>query len=96
MSAGNDPYPEGSTLCELDRAAGARKGTAFRCFKRLLSTLQEGTDYLVFHHRHDGERLASLHRQGRVYANSLNIVMLAPHAARAVADAMRDEAGATR
>lgn len=96
MSAGNDPYPDGSTFCELDRAAGATKGTAFRCFKRLLPTFEEGVDYVVLHHERDGERVASLRRQGRVYANSLNVVVLGPRAAGAVADSMCGGTGATR
>lgn len=88
MSSGNAPYPDAATLLELDRAAGATKGTAFRCFKRLLPGFEEGVDYVVLHHRNDEERVASLRRQGRIYANSLNVVVLGPRAAQAVAEAM--------
>lgn len=96
MSSGNEPYPDTATLLELDRAAGATKGTAFRCFKRLLPHFEEGIDYVVLHHYSDEERVASLRRQGRVYANSVNVVVLGPRAAQAVAEAMRGSAATPR
>lgn len=94
MSSGNTPYPDAATLRELDRAAGAPKGTAFRCFKRLLPAFEEGVDYVVLHYQNDEERVASLRRRGRIYANSLNVVVLGPRAAQAVAEAMSGDAGA--
>ena len=96
MNSGNASYPDTATLLELDRAAGATKGTAFRCFKRLLPGLEEGVDYVVLHHRTDEERVASLRRQGRIYANSVNVVVLGSRAAQAIAEAMSGDAASPR
>jgi hypothetical protein len=70
-----------SSLREIDEAAGAPKGSAFRAFKRLLPELVEGRDFLVAAAATHADLRARLLSSGRVYRNSVNPVLLAPAAA---------------
>ena len=64
------------SLRELDEAAGTTKGTAFRCFKRHADTLNEGTDYCVLRPEDHTDAIAAMRSAGRLYASSVNIVLL--------------------
>ena len=68
------------TFKELDAACGVVKGSAFRAFKALADELHEGVDF----HCHDARLAADTHaellRAGRIYAGSLNAVLLAERA----------------
>lgn len=70
--------PGWATLHEIDRAAGAAKGAAFRAFKRSLAQWREGPDYVVLDATRHRAQIDALRAQGRVYASSVNIVMVAP------------------
>lgn len=74
---------------ELDLAAGHGKGAAFRAFKALSATFREDEDYVVLAHDRDAEAIAALREQGRIYANSVNVVLVAPSLAAAILDALQ-------
>jgi hypothetical protein len=81
------------TLRELDAALQRPKGTAFRAFKRLVETLQEGRDFRVLRRDRDGEEIQHLRTAARIYASSINVVLLSPAAAAAVGAAVIAPAG---
>ncbi|MBI2384127.1 MAG: hypothetical protein HYV18_08665 [Gammaproteobacteria bacterium] len=74
---------------ELDAALGLPKGGAFRAFKRLEPGLREGTDYRVLVPGRDDDALESLRRGGRIYASTVNLVLLSPAAAARVRAALQ-------
>ena len=76
------------TLRELDRQAGQPKGAAFRAFKRLAPRWREERDYRVLDAGRDRAEVESLRAAERVYASSRAIILLAPAAARQIADAL--------
>ena len=84
--------PRWRTLRELDLAAARDKGAAFRIFKRLAGEYREGTDYVVLHHEADATAVNALREQQRVYANSINVVLLSPAFAAAVLAALQASA----
>lgn len=82
------PYRNWLSLCEIDRQAGTAKGAAFRCFKRLERGLREGVDYCLLHAERDREVIDQLRQCGRIYAGSVNVVLLAPETARCLVDVL--------
>ncbi len=64
------------TFRDIDTALGAAKGTAFRAFKQLRPELVEGRDFSVLRADTHGRRIESLRRNGRIYASSVNVVLL--------------------
>lgn len=81
-----------STLLDIDRLARKPKGSAFRGFKRLLPTLREGPDFVVLDTAAPSPLLAELSAAGRVYRSSLRVVLLAPEAARRIAETLTPQA----
>lgn len=77
------------SLREIDNAAGAAKGAAFRAFKVLEGTFDEGRDYAVLHADRDREAISQLRVRERIYASSINVLLLSPDAAARVAAALR-------
>jgi len=61
---------------ELDEQAGVPKGSAFRLFKRLEPQLQEGRDFRLLYPGSDDTEIAGLRQQQRIYASSVNVVLL--------------------
>ncbi len=65
-----------ATFKELDLACGVVKGSAFRAFKALGEQLTEGVDF----HCHDARLASSIHAElvltGRLYAGTVNAVLL--------------------
>ena len=65
-----------ATFKELDLACGVIKGSAFRVFKALGEQLAEGVDF----HCHDARLASSTHAElvltGRLYAGTVNAVLL--------------------
>ena len=65
-----------ATFKELDLACGVIKGSAFRAFKALGEQLVEGVDF----HCHDARLASSTHAEllqmGRLYAGTINAVLL--------------------
>jgi hypothetical protein len=70
------------TLRELDERLARPKGSSFRAFKQRLPELTEGADYWVLNPREHAQALARLREQGRLYASSVNAILLS----RATAD----------
>ena len=73
------------TFREIDRAHGRAKGEAFRAFKALAAQLVEGQDFHCCDRRVDGEAFDLLEASGRLYAGTVNGVLLAPSAQAAIA-----------
>lgn len=69
-------YRDWRTLFEIDQQNGWTKGSAFRRFKRIEAGLNEGQDFRVLHHQHDREAIESLREQGRIYASSVNLLLV--------------------
>jgi AcrR family transcriptional regulator len=89
-------YPAWQTLREIDAAAGTAKGTAFRRFRDLERELQAGVDYRVLHHAEDRETIASLRNSGRIYAGSVNVVLIAEALAQRIGAALQTGPGTSR
>lgn len=89
-------YPVWQTLREIDAAAGTAKGTAFRRFREIEAQLQFGHDYRVLHHADDREAISALRNGARIYAGSVNVVLIREAIARQIADGLRTTAGAQR
>lgn len=73
MKAGADVQ---TSLKELDSAWNARKGTAFRAFKHALPGLVEDQDFVYLNAQHDQAKIERLRSAQRIYASSINVVML--------------------
>jgi hypothetical protein len=77
------------TLRELDETEGRPKGSAFRAFKRVARDWREDEDFCVLHHGHDRETVDRLRSEARIYASTVNLLLLSPSLAIAVRDQMR-------
>ena len=78
-------YRGWSTLREIDQALGLDKGSAFRAFKQVEPGLKEGADFKVLAPATERDDIEILRSAGRIYAGSVNVVLLAPHARAQVA-----------
>lgn len=76
------------TFKELDQACGRDKGSAFRAFKRLSTGWQEERDFRVLRAGEDQEQILGLKSAGRLYAGTVNAVLLSPAAAREIRAAL--------
>jgi len=77
------------SLMELDRAAGKVKGSAFRAFRHIESQWRESLDFRVLDHEQDRATITALRDNGRIYASTVNLVLLSPAMAQAILDQMR-------
>ena len=68
-------------LRELDQRHHVPKGTSFRAFKQAEPGLAEGRDFCVLRPDADAAAIEDLRRSGRIYASSVNVVLIAPAAA---------------
>ena len=82
-------YREWLSVREIDTAAGVSKGTAFRRFKSLEAALVEGRDYVVLHAEHDREAISELRSRERIYASSVNVLLLDPTIAARLVESLR-------
>lgn len=85
---GMDHYRDWPSLREIDTAAGTAKGAAFHAFKTLEATFEEGRDYAVLHADRDREAISELRARQRIYASSINVVLLSPGAAARIVAAL--------
>ncbi|WP_018954066.1 hypothetical protein [Thioalkalivibrio sulfidiphilus] len=76
------------TFRELDQACARDKGSAFRAFKRLSAGWQEERDFRVLKAGEDQEQILTLKSAGRLYAGTVNAVLLSPAAARQIRAAL--------
>lgn len=75
------------TLRELDEAAGAPKGTAFRAFKRMESQLDGNLDFRLLDAQADAAEIAALRE--RIYRSSRNVLLFSPETASLLRGEMR-------
>lgn len=75
------------TLRELDQSLGLPKGSAFRAFKQL--QLMEMHDYWVLEATADATAIAELGATQRIYASSINVVVLSSRAAGQIRNLLR-------
>lgn len=80
-----------TTFRELDQSFGLPKGSAFRAFKRL--ALTEGRDFRLLRAGPDSDEIEALRRAGRIYAASVNVVLLTPAATDRLRDALHKTHG---
>ncbi|MGH8504877.1 MAG: hypothetical protein ACRETM_02800 [Stenotrophobium sp.] len=85
-------YQQWRSLLEIDREAGQIKGSAFHSFKQLGATLTETQDYIVLHHQQDAAAIANLRATGRIYRNSVNVILLSTGAAQRLLDTFKTSA----
>ena len=64
------------TFRELDQRNGWTKGTAFKRFKAVHRTLDEGVDFKHLDARRDGAEIDALRLSQRVYTSTVNAVLL--------------------
>lgn len=82
-------YRDWSTLREIDTRLGVAKGSAFRAFKRLDPPPAEPADCVVLTSPEDRAAIEALRTRGRIYAASVNVVLLSPAASSRVVEAVR-------
>ena len=78
--------PGFKTFKEIDGTAGHTKGYAFRAFKKLSMAWVEGREFYCCDSRIDPHAFAELAARGRLYAGTVNAVLIS-------ADAERDMLG---
>jgi hypothetical protein len=61
---------------QIDERHGVPKGTTFRIFKRRRHLLVEGEDYFYLAAEADGEMIARLREEGRIYAATVHLVLI--------------------
>ena len=76
---------------ELDQASGQPKGSAFRIFKRIELQLQESRDYALLRLDQQRETIENLRLSQRIYASSVNVVLLAPSTESLILKHLRGE-----
>lgn len=64
------------SMKDLDQALKQPKGTGFRLFKASLPRLQENEDFRLLNAKEDASVIRQLRTEGRIYAQSVNVVML--------------------
>lgn len=78
MSLSVPDDPAYATFKELDQQHGLPKGSTFRAFKRLLANWTEGVEFICCDVRCDPVAFARLLESGRLYAGTVNAVLIAP------------------
>lgn len=82
-------YPGWRTFKEIDEELQQAKGTAFRQFKRAQTMLQQDVDYVVLAPDQHRAAIEILRSTGRIYASSINVVLLSPRACSILLDPTR-------
>ena len=72
------------SLRELDEQCGWSKGSAFRRFRAREAQALEDRDFVLLRHDRDAAAIAMLRASGRIYAGSVNVVLLSPQWAEAL------------
>jgi hypothetical protein len=81
-------YRDCFSLREIDQRAGTFKGAAFRRFKGLEAGLQQMVVETLAQAERDREVIDRLRESGRIYASSINVVLLSPETAQRLLDAL--------
>ncbi|RJS95057.1 hypothetical protein [Salinisphaera sp. Q1T1-3] len=74
------------SLKEIDEARGASKGTAFLAFKQLKESFDEGRDYYSLNASEDASEIEKLRSDGRIYATTVNAILLTEGGHSAIVD----------
>lgn len=74
------------SLKEIDQERGANKGTAFLAFKQLKESFDEGRDYYYLSAREDAAEIDRLRESDRIYATTVNAIMLTEGGYSAIVD----------
>lgn len=61
---------------EIDQERNNTKGTAFRAFKQLEDSFDEGRDFYYLNASEDTAEIEDLRAAGRIYATTVNAVLL--------------------
>lgn len=70
------PFLELHSFKEIDQLHNCPKGTAFRAFKRQREQLREGEHFYYLGMQTHQAEIETLRRQGRIYASTVNAVLL--------------------
>lgn len=74
------------SLKEIDAAREQPKGTAFLAFKQLKDSFDEGRDFFYLSAQHDSREIETLRASGRIYATTVNAVLLSESGYDALTD----------
>jgi len=74
------------SLKEIDTAREQPKGTAFLAFKQLKHSFDEGRDFFYLGADQDGHEIEKLRTSGRVYATTVNAILLSESGHAAIID----------
>lgn len=74
------------SLKEIDQQLGASKGTAFRAFKQLKDSFDEGRDFYYLSASEDAGEIEKLRGGGRIYESTVNAILLTEPGYSAVLD----------
>lgn len=61
---------------EIDQERGSTKGAAFLAFKQLKESFDEGRDFYYLSASEDAAEIEKLREAGRIYATTVNAVLL--------------------
>ncbi len=78
------------TFKEIDQELGNPKGTAFLAFKRLKHGFSEGRDFYYLGASVHSAEIRKLCERGRIYASTVNAVLLTQAGYDAVIDYLND------
>jgi hypothetical protein len=81
----------GHTFREVDEALQLPKGTAFRAFRKIESSLHEGTDFSLLRSDEDGDTIRSLRSSGRIYRASVNAVLVSDSVRQRIEQMLRSK-----
>ncbi len=74
------------SLKEIDQARGNAKGCAFLAFKQLKDSFDEGRDYFYLSANADAREIEKLRAAGRIYATTVNAILLTEAGYTAISD----------
>ncbi len=89
-------YRDWHTFRDIDQHMGLPKGSAFRCFKHLRDALDQDRDFLLLEALDHSQTIAQLRLDERIYAASINVVLLSGTARERIEARLRTDAPAGR
>ena len=78
-------HPQLKTFKQLDELHQLPKGSAFRAFKQLRPQWVEGEHFYCVDSRHQPDVFAELQRSGRLYASTVNAVLISEAGGQCIA-----------
>lgn len=74
------------SLKEIDQERCSSKGAAFLAFKQLKDSFDEGRDFYYLSASEDAEEIEKLRDSGRIYATTVNAILLTEAGYSAIID----------